>query len=416
MSAIDGRGLHFAQWVIMYNSLLVKIFQKFINLPKPFTLLVFLILFPFQLFSNLILGLITIIFQYDFSKRTNNEVILGREYVYDLLNIASNKGWKTLIIGGSKLGDEITQKVISKIFPNLKLITWTRDSKSLLMKDQLLPEFIGSTINNENICQIFPDLWEARNHIKKTKPDLILVCLGGASGKQEFFLHYLKEDKEIKFKLAAGVGAAVDHLGGGNQQKLAPSWMVNSGLEWFFRFLTTPSRRKRILDSIFTLWWWLTVQQFMNVSLERKTVVNILSNKINQYLLVKRRNLLPGDLGWSFVQGGIEDNESAQKAGTREIVEEVMLNSDDLKTHYRPIIGQTEPHTISFIRFILNGAKFNKSKHYLNFVQYKGLENPKNNWENQKSKWVDSKDVHSKLSIEKRSDWMIAQEYILSKK
>ncbi len=416
LSAIDGKGLHYAMWSTMRNPVLPRVFSFAANLPRIITIPLFVGLFPFQLISNLILGFFTIIFRYNFTKTTKNKVILGRDYVYDLLTIAQKKKWKTLIIGGSKTGDEITTKIIHRLFPDLKLISWTRDSKSLLMKDQFLPKFVGSTINSENICQIFPDLWEARNHIKKTKPDLILVCLGGASGKQEFFLEYLKKDPYINFKLATGLGAAIDHLGGGNQQNRTPKWMESIGLEWLYRLFTNPSRSKRIIDSIITLWWWLTVEQFSSLTGERKTVVNIISNKQNKYLLVKRRNVLPGDLGWSFVQGGIENNESPQKAGIREVAEEIKFDPLDMSTFYRPITGQLEPQSISLARFLVQGCRYKAAKNYINFIKYSGLDNPRTNWENQKAKWFSKSEVGNMLSIEKRPDWVIANEYIDGKK
>jgi exopolysaccharide biosynthesis WecB/TagA/CpsF family protein len=415
LTAIDGRGLLFAQWSIASDSLFVKIFKRSIKSPSPVPVIIFLTLFPFQLFLNFIYGIITLLFHHNFTAKTQNEIILGRDYVYDLLEIADDKNWKVLIIGGSSAGDKVITKAVSKIFPNLNLISWTRSSTSLLMKDQIPSKFFGSTLNSENINQIFPDLWEARNYIKKTRPDMILVCLGGASGKQEFFLNSLKKDPEISFKIATGLGAAIDHLGGGSQQQLAPRWMVNSGIEWLYRFISNPNRRKRIIDSIFGLWWWLTVEQFSRYGLERKTVINILSNKSGEFLLVKRRGLLPGDIGYSFIQGGIKNSESISFAGNREIQEETGLKIENLKNTHRTILGQVENHSISFIRFVLGSCKYNRSKHYLNFALYQGFDKPKTNWENHSCLWVPAEKVQETLSIEKRSDFLIAQKYQNSK-
>jgi 8-oxo-dGTP pyrophosphatase MutT (NUDIX family) len=280
------------------------------------------------------------------------------------------------------------------------------------MQDKILPEFIGETLNSENVCQFFPDLWEAKKYIKQEKPDLILVCLGGSSGRQEFFIDNIYQDPQMEFLLATGLGAAIDHLGGGAKQSVAPKWMINSGLEWLHRMIHQPYRRKRVFDSIVTLWWWTTVQQFIQDTQSRPTVINILSNKNKEILLVKRRNILPGDVGWTFVQGGIEKKELPEIAGIREIVEEVKLEKNKLRAYLPSTFSDKETNTVSFLRFLVQGAKYDSSKNFLNFVEYSGDKTPTTNWENMEAKWFDHRDVINMLSIEKRKDWTKAVEVI----
>jgi UDP-N-acetyl-D-mannosaminuronic acid transferase (WecB/TagA/CpsF family) len=55
--------------------------------------------------------------------------------------------------------------------------------------------------------------------VQKFTPDLLLISLGGGSGKQEFFIDNLKQDPKVNFRLATGIGAALDHLGTGAEQK-----------------------------------------------------------------------------------------------------------------------------------------------------------------------------------------------------
>jgi exopolysaccharide biosynthesis WecB/TagA/CpsF family protein len=413
ITAIDGKGLGWAMWSVMDEGIIAKLYKLiFIYFPRPLRELIFVCCFILQLCINFITGCFTLVFRINLEKRTKNEVILGRDFVYDLLTIAQNNGWKTLIVGGSSESDEFTNSIIKKIFPALHLVTWSRSYTSLLMKDQVLPEFVGQTLNSINVCQFFPDLQEAKQFIKKEKPELVLVCLGGASGRQEFFVDNLKLDPHVDFLLATGLGAAIDHLGRGAKQQVAPKWMIATGLEWLFRFITQPYRRKRIWDSIFTLWWWTTVQQFTQKTQLRPTVINILSNSKNEILLVKRRNVLPGDNGWTFVQGGIDGNELPETAGIREIKEEVKLEKHFIKAYLPAIYSGDEEFSVSFMRFLLLGAKYEGADNYLNFVEYTGAKNPSPNWENQEAKWVSKKDVETYLSVEKIPLWKHAQKIL----
>jgi exopolysaccharide biosynthesis WecB/TagA/CpsF family protein len=417
ISAIDGKGLHWAMWTTMNEGFLPQFYKLFfIYFPLIIRVPIFILMFGIQLLVNLSTGLFTLLFRLNFTRRTRNEVILGRDFVYDLLKIAETKNWKTVIIGGSSESDAFTNILIQKIFPRLNLISWSRSYTSLLMRDQVLPEFIGQTLSSENVCQLFPDLHEAKQYIQKEKPDLVLVCLGGASGRQEFFIDHLAQDKTVSFSLATGLGAAIDHLGGGAQQKQAPKWMISLGLEWLHRFIGQPYRRKRIWDSIFTLWWWTTVQQFMQGTQSRSTVVNILSNSKKEILIVKRRNVLPGDIGWSFVQGGIEKNELPEVAGIREIQEEVGLEKHHLKAYLPSKYSNIEMYSVSFLRFVLLGARHDSSKNYVNFVEYYGTKKPAVNWENQEAKWVNRHSVNTLLSIEKRFDWEYASQILAKHK
>lgn len=407
LTAVDGKGIQWAYSLKQNPSLLPKLYGEFlIRSPYIFRVFSFLVCFALQLIWNLINGFYLLaIKKHDFSSEVNNELILGRDFAYDLLDIAQKKGWKTLILGGSQESDTLTRTIVNKLFPKLNLVTWSRSFKSLLMQDKILPECVGSTLNSENVCQFFPDLWEAKKYIKEQQPDLILVCLGGKSGRQEFFIDNISTDPEISFRLATGIGAALDHLGGGARQTRPPEWMVQSGLEWLFRFINQPYRRKRIIDSIITLWWWTTVEQFMEYGRERNTVVNILTNTNKEILLVKRRNILPGDIDWTFVQGGIEKGEDPVEAGKRELQEEVHLNTHEMSVTSDSIMSEIEPCTTSFLRFLLWGALYNRMKKHLVFIEYTGSGIPTPNWENREAKWVDHRDVISYLSYEKRIDW-----------
>ena len=406
LSAVDGKGLHWAMWSVMRQAPVPTLYSYFLDTPLPLRLVAFGMLFPLQLLINLVSGFWTLLLKFNYTTRTQNEVILGRDFIYDLLRIASDKEWKTLIISGSRQSDELTHRFLTELYPNLKLQLWTRDSNSLLMRDRVLPEYERQTLNSENVCQFFPDLYEAKQFIKEHSPDMILVCLGGASGRQEFFVDHLYQDPEVRFVLASGLGAAVDHFGGGAQQTVAPDWMIKAGLEWLHRFLNQPYRRGRIWDSIFTLYWWTTVHQFQSLGRARSTVVNLVHNQDKEVLLVKRRNILPGDLGWTFVQGGVERKEKVESAGLREIVEEAKLPAHDLHVYHKAQYSETEEYATSLLRFVAQGCRYRAAKKFLNFVEYQGTEHPRNNWENKEASWFNARNVHPTLSVEKRADWL----------
>lgn len=433
LSAIDGRGLHWSQYKLAKESFLPKIFRtkvlhksKFIRVP--FFLVAFFLQLIFNIF-NLILNNFT---RKDFSQKTSNELILGRSFSYDLLNIAEKKGWKTLIMGASQQADDITHKIASTLFPKLNLVLWTRSPNSLLMKDffaqkdtyantsvgwkaRFLDFFTREEglLTHHNLFQKFPDLLDAEAFIKKEKPDLILVGIGGGSGKQEFFIDYLKHNSEIDFTLATGLGAAFDHLGTGvkAQQNKIPTWMTKMGLEWLWRLWKLSYRRGRIIDAVVTLWFWTTLAQFMkDLNNPRKTVINIIKNKNGEYLLLKRRNALAGNVAWSFAQGGIEKDEEVEEAGIREIVEETGLEVELLETSKNSMEGIKEYHSQTFLGFLATGCQHDCQDHFIHFVEYSGQKIPKPDFENLSAQWFKKQEVAYKLSPEKIGDWLLSGE------
>lgn len=181
--------------------------------------------------------------------RTNSGInlILGRNLTYSLLNLAQTKNWKILLVGGGEMN--LVKNNIIKKYNNIKIDTVSFDSKSVVMIDGLNFD----KLNNSNLFEVFPELILTTTKVLEFKPDLILVGLGGTSGKQEFLIEELTKEEEIDFGLAVGIGAALDHLGGGKKQKEAPQWMQKVGLEFVWRIINQPYRIKRILDSVFGL-------------------------------------------------------------------------------------------------------------------------------------------------------------------
>jgi UDP-N-acetyl-D-mannosaminuronic acid transferase (WecB/TagA/CpsF family)/8-oxo-dGTP pyrophosphatase MutT (NUDIX family) len=416
-SAVDGRGLHWGQYRLMQRVATVNMYKRYVRiLPTPVRLLFFVVLFFAECVSTLISVSYNLITKVDLTKKTGNELVLGRDFVYDLFEIGQKKKWKTLIIGGNSNNQEIIRSQIIEKYPKLDLDFWAKKYDSALMRDEFSREFKdqmvtqGFVLNTENLLVAFPELKEARDYIKKTKPDLIIVCLGGQSGKQEFFIDYLKNDKEISFSLATGVGAALDHLGAGAKQEKPPLWLTQIGLEWVFRFIKQPYRRLRIWDSIFTLWWWVTLEQFYIGMKYRKTIVNIIytesqETKKDQFLLLRRKTWLPGDVAWCFPQGGVDKGEVLEMAGLRETKEETGLENWDLKILKPAYFVNREEYVISFGRFVALEALYRGSNNYLNIMEYTGTKAPKVNWENLDARWFEADQVEKYLSQEKKEIW-----------
>ena len=72
--------------------------------------------------------------------------------------------------------------------------------------------------------------------INATKPDILSVGLGAP--KQDIWMY--EHHEKLDVSVMHGVGAAFDFFTGRVRQ--APLWMMNAGLEWFFRLLQEPGR------------------------------------------------------------------------------------------------------------------------------------------------------------------------------
>jgi len=426
--ATDGKGALWSQWKIQTPQKLPLFYSKFfLNWSFFFRIPIFLFLFTLELIINIPSGFLALFRKTNWLLKTGNELILGRDFVYNLLEIANKKSWRVAVIGGD-MENKISLKLKQK-YPKATFIQWSRPFDSSLMTDNFskptLTNLYTDIPTSKNILEVFPDLKDAQNFLKNNPCDLVFVCLGGKSGKQEFFIDNCLTNTKINCRLITGIGAALDHLGAGRSQKVAPKWMISLGLEWVHRFLTQPYRRLRILDSIFSLWWWTTLQEFTQLTKDRLTTVNIVSNSKNQILLAKRYSqLVTGDVGWAWFQGGVErDVENLKEAspeflsliaetGLRELTEETNLKTAELSISHPPIFSDFETTSISLRRFLVLGANYKGQKKYLNFIKTESEKELKTNWENKASLWFEKDSVANFLVPEKLTDWQKALEVL----
>jgi UDP-N-acetyl-D-mannosaminuronic acid transferase (WecB/TagA/CpsF family) len=388
ITAIDGKGLHWSMYMIIKGSLLADIYgQKIVFLPLLIRAPIFLIMFIISLIANLIKGVWDLVIaKTNFNPVTKNETILGRDFTYDILKICKAKNYKTLIIGGSNEDDSASKALIQKMYPGLNILLWTRKTNSLLMRDLPLAYDALKTGNKQgrivgepkpflttaNLYKRFPDLLEAKAYIKEEKPDVILTCIGGGSGKQEFFIHDLKTDPEISFTMATGLGAAIDHLGGGKEQTLPPKWMQQTGLEWLFRFFDQPYRRMRIIDSIFSLYWWTTLNLYTNAidpkASKANYSLNIVYDNANKVINYTPKSFLPGDLGPKLLEYPIANNQTIEESAINQFYS---LFGIKLKTHFfikTPEKGRNVTLPVSLLGFAKNGFKTTKKQYYTNYI------------------------------------------------
>jgi exopolysaccharide biosynthesis WecB/TagA/CpsF family protein len=277
LQIIDGHGAFWALWENFQGQKLGLIYQKYFRkLPSLLRIISFKILFFLALIWNFVTGFWFLTISKNSKKLQKQgffadyEVVLGRNLVYDLLKLAGKKKWQVSLILGSR-DTKLLEKNLAKLIDLDLVRIHSFSPESELMRDQT--EFskdkshsnINHLISSQNILEAFPDLKKTFVQLNQSEPDLILLFLGGGSGKQEFFAQYLKENLD-SFRLVAGLGAALDHLGAGNQQKPSPRWLTEMGLEWLYRLLVVPNRRLRVIKTILNFWYYTTLDGFKTLN------------------------------------------------------------------------------------------------------------------------------------------------------
>ena len=88
------------------------------------------------------------------------------------------------------------------------------------------------------------------------------LAVGVGAPKQEKWI-FAHRDKMPNVKLFFAIGATIDFQAGA--VKRAPRWMVNAGLEWFYRMMQEPGRlvKRYLVDDLPFLW--LIVKQRMGM-------------------------------------------------------------------------------------------------------------------------------------------------------
>lgn len=153
------------------------------------------------------------------SRKTQHPIkerVCMTDFVWDVCDLADEKGYKLFLFGGKKDILERATKRIQEKYPKLNIV------------DSYSPPF-GFENNEEQ-------LKAANERIKASEADILIVFLG--CPKQEKYI--AKNKEEYKIPISITMGGCVDFIAGG--VKRAPLWMQKAGLEWFYRFLQEPKR------------------------------------------------------------------------------------------------------------------------------------------------------------------------------
>lgn len=143
------------------------------------------------------------------------ERVAGSDMVPKLLEICGAERYPVYFFG-SDLGTlEEAKIIVEQRYPGLKVVGV--DS----------PPF-GAVIewDNDALC----------TKMRASGAKLLLVCLGCPKQERWIFAHH----QECGIPLSIGVGASLDFITG--KQKRAPRWMQQTGLEWFWRMASSPTR------------------------------------------------------------------------------------------------------------------------------------------------------------------------------
>jgi 8-oxo-dGTP pyrophosphatase MutT (NUDIX family) len=236
-------------------------------------------------------------------------------------------------------------------------------------------------------------------------------------------------------------------------------WITNY-FEIFFILLKNKQQERfyNQFKQIYAFTWLFTVQEFMQYGRSRITVINIVENRQDKFLLALRRHQwIPGDEGWGWFQGGLEVDEELEflkecenyckqnvptvttdtttvipnnetvtpnsfqdlnttlpekaqliliNRGRQEIKEETDLDLRELNVLQEPKYSCNEFMSVSIKRFLLLGCQYNVQQKYRVYWFYsKDSHKIKTDFENAGGDWFDKEQVGKKLVPEKLRDW-----------
>jgi N-acetylglucosaminyldiphosphoundecaprenol N-acetyl-beta-D-mannosaminyltransferase len=145
------------------------------------------------------------------------ETVSGVDLMFDLCQLAAEKGWTVFFLGGRDGVAEGTAQRLQKQFANLKVVG--------VYEGEAAAEFDQET----------------RRVIRPT--DILFVAYGAP--KQEKWI--ARNLPHLPVKIAIGVGGAFDFVSG--RRKRAPQALRRLGLEWLWRLIQEPPRLPRILNA-----------------------------------------------------------------------------------------------------------------------------------------------------------------------
>ncbi len=160
---------------------------------------------------------IGIIFASKILKTPLKERIPGIDLSYKLMEIANEKEYKIVLIGGKEGISERAKENLKKKFNNIRI----------------LKTYNGFFSDEEEKIIV--------NEIKNLNPDILLVGMG--SEKQEIWI-WKNREAFNNIGVCIGVGGTLDIWAG--IKRRAPKFIQKIGLEWLYRALIEPKRVIRL--------------------------------------------------------------------------------------------------------------------------------------------------------------------------
>lgn len=155
--------------------------------------------------------------------------IPGSEFIFDICDIAEQKGYGIFVYGASEAVNSASVDIIHMRYPKMRIAGRANG----FVSDKEMPALV--------------------ERINESKADILFLALG--SPKQEKW--FVRHKDSLKYvRICQGIGGTLDTIGG--TVKRAPVAWCNLGLEWLYRLLSEPSRIKR--QKILPIFAWLVLQ------------------------------------------------------------------------------------------------------------------------------------------------------------
>lgn len=244
----------------------------------------------------------------------------GTDLMEEICKMAVEQEKSVYLVGGEQgIAEKAAEKLQKKYF-GLKVLGAENG-----IVFQCSPEQNDKNLKNEFlVCQGF-DVNEndkLLERIRSAAPDILFVAFG--HGKQEKWLaEFLPRLPSVR--IGMGVGGAFDYISG--RVRRAPKLARRLGLEWLWRLLRQPWRKRRIWKAIVS--FCLLVKDYkIQISLPyRQGVIGFITNQEGKFFIAKRCPQKSDSYffnieHWQPPQGGISVGETAEQAVLKEVREE----------------------------------------------------------------------------------------------
>ncbi|MFA5009757.1 MAG: WecB/TagA/CpsF family glycosyltransferase [Patescibacteria group bacterium] len=154
------------------------------------------------------------------------ERLTGADMVWEIAKLASERDYRIFLLGAGPGVALKAARTMQALYPQLNVVEI----------------MVGPPYESQE---------EVIRAIQQTKPQFIFLAFPA-----EEQMRWMRDElPKLQDVIAIGIGGALDFIAGGtainagqdkSPAKRAPEWMRERGLEWFYRYITQPWRKKRI--------------------------------------------------------------------------------------------------------------------------------------------------------------------------